>query len=331
MRLKRKYCSECGQKVVTRQIAGRTRQVCPACETIFYENPLPVAAALVMNDRREVLLVRRKRQPHRGKWCLPMGFAELGETVAEAARRELHEEAGIDGRMVRLLDADSYRSSHYGDLLIVTFELEKVGGREQAGDDAEDVAYFPIAAHPPLAFSANEKALQVCLTAHRESWAIQDSFASLQGAGTQGLVSDALVATIQERAEEIARRWLDDVRSSPTTPSYRCIAPQELLDRAATAISQFGRWFAGDEASPEVREFYRQLARERKGQGFRLDELLSSLMLLKKHVWTFARSQGTSANPLDVYRMLELDRRMAEFFDRAMYHAARGFDAESVA
>jgi 8-oxo-dGTP diphosphatase len=114
MPLKPKYCSQCGKRVATRRMEGRERVVCPACEHIFYENPLPVAAGVVLNERREVLLVKRKREPHRGMWCLPMGFAEMGETIEAAATRELQEETGVQGGVLRLLDVDSLASRYYG-------------------------------------------------------------------------------------------------------------------------------------------------------------------------------------------------------------------------
>ena len=329
MPMKPSYCSQCGQAVEARVVEGRSRVTCPACETVFYENPLPVAAAVVLNPRREVLLVKRKNEPHRGKWCLPMGFAELGETIAGAAMRELKEEAGIQARVVRLLDADSYRSSYYGDLLIVTFEMEKVKGAEQPGDDAEEVRYFPIGQHPPLAFSSNEKAFRAVAAAHLESWAIHDSFLTLQSDEDKVMLSDALVALIEKRAGEIAELWLADVCSNPTTPSYQTVDRQQLLKRATLAISQFGRWLKGAAPANEVRAFYRELAADRKAQGFQAHELLSSLALLKKHLWAFARSQGVWERPIDVYRVLELNRRIAAFFDKAGYHAVRGFGAEA--
>ncbi len=96
MSVKPDYCARCGQAVVTRVVCDRQRVVCPACETVFYENSLPVAASIVLNERREVLLVKRKREPHKGKWRLPMGFAEMGETIADAAVRELKEETGVN-------------------------------------------------------------------------------------------------------------------------------------------------------------------------------------------------------------------------------------------
>ena len=323
------YCARCGQAVTIRIVEDRPRVVCPACDAVFYENPLPVAASVVLNDRREVLLVKRQREPHKGEWCLPMGFAEMGETIADAALRELKEETGVQATFLRLLDADSFDSDFYGELLIVTYELQKIGGSEQAGDDAEEVRYYPVAEPPPLAFSSNERALRACIEAHKENWAIQDSFVTLQGDREEGMLSDELVVLIQAHADQVARLWLVEVRTNPTTSSYRRIDADELVARATAAISQFGRWLKGDEAANEVKAFYRLLAQERKRQGFGVHELLSSLTLLKKQLWAYARSQAMWERPIDMYRALELSRRIALFFDKATYHAARGFEGES--
>ncbi len=322
-----RYCSQCAQPLTTREVQGRARVVCPACQTVFYENPLPVAAAIVLNPQREVLLVRRRHPPHQGQWCLPMGFAEMGETIAEAALRELREETGVEGRVLRLVDTDSLPGEHYGDLLIVTFEVEKVGGQEQPGDDADEVCYFPLARRPALAFSSNEKALRQCVAAHLDDWAMQDSFAALQREQSRTLLSDDLVALVQNHAAEVVTNWLADVRSNVTTPSYHSFPAEPLRQRAEQVIAQFGRWLKGDEADSEVATFYRALAAERRTDGFKLHEVLSSLTLLKKHVWQAAQAHGLWARPIDLYRVLELNRRTAVFFDKALYHTARGFEA----
>lgn len=71
----------------------RERAVCPACHTIHYENPLNVVGTVpVLGDL--VLLCKRNIEPRWGKWTLPAGFMELGETTAEGAARETTEEAG---------------------------------------------------------------------------------------------------------------------------------------------------------------------------------------------------------------------------------------------
>jgi len=329
MRLKAKYCADCGGPVESRAVDDRPRDVCTSCGKVFYQNPLPVAACVVLNQHRDVLLVRRKNEPKRGMWCLPIGFAELDETIGQAARRELREEAGIEGKILRLLDADSYASDHYGDLLIVTFELEKTGGMESPGDDAEDVAYFSLSALPPLAFSSNEKAIRFCAEAHQDEWAIRDSFHSLQEDAGQEMLSDALVTLVREHADEVTQLWLEDIRTNPSTVSYRRLAPDQLFARGRTAVTQFGRWLKGHEADAEVRALFRAVGRERRAQGFAFHEVLSSLTLLRKHVWGYTRQHGVWERPIDVYRVLELNRRIAVFFDKALYHTARGFADET--
>ena len=69
--------------------------------TIHYENPLNVVGTLpVWHDK--VLLCKRNIEPRFGKWTLPAGFMELGETVAQGAARETHEEAGAQFEMLEL-------------------------------------------------------------------------------------------------------------------------------------------------------------------------------------------------------------------------------------
>ena len=77
---------------------NRSRLVCPDCGYIEYANPkVVVGAVCTWGDR--VLLCRRAIAPSRGLWTIPAGFMELGETSAEGALRETHEEAGADIEM----------------------------------------------------------------------------------------------------------------------------------------------------------------------------------------------------------------------------------------
>jgi ADP-ribose pyrophosphatase YjhB (NUDIX family) len=288
--MKAGFCAECGGAILTRQVEGRQREVCGSCGRVFYRNPLPVAAAVVLDAERQVLLIKRRKEPRRGLWCLPMGFAELDETIGHAALRELEEEAGIQGRIVRLLAVESAKIAPYGDLLVITFEIEKTGGIEQAGDDAEAIMYCPLDRLPKLAFAAN-----------------------------------ALAALISRHAHEIAQGWLDEVRSHPTTPTYGRTDPAILLPRAVSALSQFSTWLSGLEDNQEIAGFYQRLGAERRDLGFELQEVISSLTLLRKHMLQQAMKLGVWKGALDAYRVLELDYRIMLFFDKAIYHTARGF------
>ena len=91
-----KHCKACGAAVEYRLPDDgdtRLRAVCPACQAVHYENPLNVVGTVpVWGDK--VLLCKRNIEPRLGKWTLPAGFMELGETLSQGAARETVEEAG---------------------------------------------------------------------------------------------------------------------------------------------------------------------------------------------------------------------------------------------
>jgi ADP-ribose pyrophosphatase YjhB (NUDIX family) len=99
-----KHCRNCGTAVVYRipdDGDTRERAVCPACDTIHYENPTNVVGTIpVMGER--VLLCKRNIEPRWGKWTLPAGFMELNESVSEGAARETVEESGANFEMGEL-------------------------------------------------------------------------------------------------------------------------------------------------------------------------------------------------------------------------------------
>ncbi len=91
-----KHCRACGTAVQYRVPDDgdtKERAICPACVTIHDENPLNVVGT-VPHWGDKVLLCKRNIEPRWGKWTLPAGFMELGETTADGAARETVEEAG---------------------------------------------------------------------------------------------------------------------------------------------------------------------------------------------------------------------------------------------
>ena len=104
-----KHCRACGTSVELRVPDDgdtRERAVCPACGTIHYVNPLLVVGTVpYLGD--QVLLCKRAIEPRYGKWTLPAGFMELGETMAQGAARETVEEAGAEVEMGAFFSAMS--------------------------------------------------------------------------------------------------------------------------------------------------------------------------------------------------------------------------------
>lgn len=105
--------------------------------------PLVGAGAIVWRGEA-VLLIQRGKAPRLGQWSIPGGRVEWGETVREAALRELMEETGCTAEIVALCDVvDSILEG--GHIVLVDFTARWTGGEPRAGDDAADARFVPYA------------------------------------------------------------------------------------------------------------------------------------------------------------------------------------------
>ena len=327
---RRRFCHLCGGPVSLKTEDGSTRDFCPECNLIFYENPLPVVSAIVALNR-QILFVKRGKKPYKGSWCLPTGFAEVGESIEEAALRELTEETGVEGRILSLVDVQSYKSRFYGDLIFITFEVEQTGGNLQPGSDTVMARYFPLDRMPRLAFPSNRDAMQRYISSKSEYWAIVDSFSISLGKDIpmnmrRNLLSDKLVTVIEKNAGSIVRRWMNDVLANPSTADYRRLDQTRLFQDILRMLSRFGNWLGGVYNDADIRDYYMTFGGESRKNGVALSNVLSALSLVKKHLWEFALSQGMWHKTLDIYMALELDRRIVIFFDKAVFYTTQGHE-----
>lgn len=141
-----RFCPRCGGllETVVRPGDDRPRQACVACGRVHYRNAKPCAGALIVRDGC-VLLVKRAIQPFLGWWDIPGGFLEEDEHPQAGAIREVREETSLEVRLTGLLGfyVDRYSYSDEGEYCLnIYFLAEVVGGREQPGDDAADLAWF---------------------------------------------------------------------------------------------------------------------------------------------------------------------------------------------
>ena len=98
-----KYCSECGSETEKNIPEGdnRERDCCRSCGLIHYSNPKIIVGTIPAKNK-SVLLCKRAIEPRYGKWTLPGGFLENGETVAQGAFRETFEETNTEVEMNEL-------------------------------------------------------------------------------------------------------------------------------------------------------------------------------------------------------------------------------------
>lgn len=131
------------------------RLYCPDCHTPIYENPVPAACVVLIDDQNRLLLVKRRVAPKQGMWCLPGGFVETGETPERAAVRELQEETGLTGRINTLIGVTTSPGTLYESILMIGYLITCFSGSPMAGDDASDVDFFDNDHLPDIAFESH--------------------------------------------------------------------------------------------------------------------------------------------------------------------------------
>lgn len=108
--------------------------------------PIVGVGAVVLRDN-DVLLVRRAHAPRKGEWSLPGGRQELGETIREAAHREVEEETGVSIRILGIVDVIDLieRAEHTAAVLnhylLVDFAAQWLAGEARPASDATAVAW----------------------------------------------------------------------------------------------------------------------------------------------------------------------------------------------
>lgn len=153
-----RFCIRCGAELERRLVFGQVRPACPACGWVYFADP-KVAAGVILEQGESVLLVRRVNEPGRGLWSFPAGFVDAGEDPARAAERECLEETGLRVQVTGEPRVIGGREHPRGADLVLAYPARLVGGALLPGDDADQAAFFPRAALPPLAFRATRIAL----------------------------------------------------------------------------------------------------------------------------------------------------------------------------
>jgi 8-oxo-dGTP diphosphatase len=117
------------------------------------KTPLLTVDCVVFDRVGRLLLIQRANPPFRGRFALPGGFVDVGETVEEAALRELEEETGIAGRIIRLIGvySDPKRDPR-GHSVSCAFLVRPSATKVKGGDDAASASFVDDWRGQKLAF-----------------------------------------------------------------------------------------------------------------------------------------------------------------------------------
>ncbi|MFV0547008.1 MAG: NUDIX hydrolase [Bacteroides sp.] len=87
------HCPKCGSSHFV--VHNEKSKKCEDCQFVYYFNPSAATVALIINDKGELLVCRRAKEPAKGTLDLPGGFVDMSETAEEGLTREVLEETGL--------------------------------------------------------------------------------------------------------------------------------------------------------------------------------------------------------------------------------------------
>jgi len=128
-------------------------------------------------DAGKILLVREVSD---GAWTLPGGWADVNETPAASAVREVAEESGFEAQAVKLAAVYDYRKrnrpQHLDSIYKLFFICELTGGSARASIETSEVAFFARDALPPLSVGRTTAAQIACMFRHAEEPGLPTEF-----------------------------------------------------------------------------------------------------------------------------------------------------------
>ncbi len=155
------YCPRCGGKLEypSENSGQAAHPVCAGCGRTIYLDPKLCACALIEDQGRVLLAKRSPGRPEAGRWHLPGGFVDRGETVEAAAGREVAEEVGLAVEIGDLIGVFSYPDDP---VVVVVLAARVKSGRPVPGAETDEAAWFGAAEIPwdQLAFRSSGDALK---------------------------------------------------------------------------------------------------------------------------------------------------------------------------
>lgn len=153
------------------------------------------------------------------------------------------------------------------------------------------------------------------------------------------MISAKLIELIENHAPTLSHDITQDLVSSDRTRAFRTVKRDELEPRIFDLLQHLGNWI-GDPRSERVEQEFKDWGRRRFSQGIPLSEIVYAVILIKQHLRrhvadaglvdaAFPRVESDYILPMHLHSLQELNTRVGQFFDEALYHLARGHEAEA--
>lgn len=138
------------------------------------------------------------------------------------------------------------------------------------------------------------------------------------------VLEDRLVEVINSKSTEVAKKWYHEVVESQYIPSLRNLTEEQGMDIGLTVYDNLCGWLTPT-GSKDIKDVYLQFGHSLYYKGFELEEVVQTLILLKRYLWLELLEMGLMTTDLNIYQALELNNKVVLYYDRAIYFALIGY------
>ena len=141
-----------------------------------------------------------------------------------------------------------------------------------------------------------------------------------------GILGWRVVRLIEAHSDQLARSLMARIETSEHCRHFLEKVPQEeLKERTYEIYRNLGEWLM-KKTEHDVECLYLTIGERRASQGLTLSELLSAIMASKEHLWQYVDKEVLADRPFELFQEIELFTLVEQFFDRAGYFAAIGYE-----
>jgi len=147
-----------------------------------------------------------------------------------------------------------------------------------------------------------------------------------QNAALLGVLGWRLVRLIETHSDQLARGLLDRIENSERCREFvQKVPPEDLKQKVYEIYHHLGQWLLR-KTEHDVEQRYIAIGEQRAAQGVSLSQLMFVIVATKEHLWEYVTREAVADRPVEIFQELELFQLVEQFFDRAVYFAAIGYE-----
>ncbi len=133
------------------------------------------------------------------------------------------------------------------------------------------------------------------------------------------------IQLIEMYSDQLAETMLMRLQSCGKCPSFKNVTREEFRQRVYEIYEHLQEWLT-HKKEEDIARRYIEIGKQRARQGVELSELIYAIMLTREHLWEYINHEADLKKHAEVLGEIELMQLLEQFFDRALYYAARGYE-----